>query len=188
MAGPRWTGARLLMKNIFRQRARAVVLGLLLLILAVSFLVRLPFLVVTDRDEQKVLCLPLYGGQGFSLYYVHSVHKTPVRENFLPGPGDQLLLTSVVYESLGVGLPFLPGEGKLTNHQGQFVLTGLDRLFPEVSLGVTPVARQALIYRDRRYDLNSRFAAGSVIHLRIVHLSPAAALWQRCANGGELFD
>ncbi|MCL6610581.1 MAG: DUF1850 domain-containing protein [Peptococcaceae bacterium] len=161
---------------------------LLLVILALLFLVRLPCLVAAGPDGSPVLCLPLYGGQGFSLYYVHSVQRTPVRENFLPGPGDQLLLTSVVYHSLGVGLPFLPGEGSLTNREGQFVLTGMNRLFPEVSLGVEPVARQAIIHRDRQYDLNSLFAAGSVIRLRIVRLSPAAVLRQRLANGRELFD
>lgn len=163
-------------------------MGLLFLLLLVLFLVRLPFLVLSDQDNKSVLYLPLIGQQAFSLYYVHSVHRTPVWENFLPGPGDQLVLTSTVYESLGVGLPFLPGEGKLTIENGRFVLSDLDRRFPEVSLRVTPVAKQALIYRGRQYEFNSYFKPGSLICLRINRSSPGAVLWQRFVYRGELLD
>lgn len=176
------------MKNILRRRARAAALGFLILILALSFLVRLPFLVLAGRDGNPVLYLPLHRGEAFSLYYVHSVHRTPVWENFLAGPGERLVLDSVIFDSLGVGLPFLPGEGKLTNDQGRFILTGMNRVYPEINLGVTPVAGQALVYRDKRYELNSRFAAGSSIRLHIARLSPAEVLWQRFAHGRELLD
>ncbi len=176
------------MNSVFRPRARAEALGFLILVLALSLLVRLPFLVLADQEGSPVLYLPLLREEAFSLFYVHSVHRTPVRENFRSGPGDRLVLDSVVFDSLGVGLPFLPGEGKLTNDQGRFVLTGQGRVFPEIVLGVSPVAAQALLYRDRRYDLNSRFTAGASIRLRLDRLSPAAVLWQRFAHGRELLD
>lgn len=176
------------MKNSMRRRARAGVLGLLLLILLFLFLVRLPFLILSDQDEKTFLYLPLTGEQTFSLYYVHSVHKTPVWENFKPGPGNHLVLTSTVYESLGVGLPFLPGEGKLAIENGRFILSGLDRHFPEVNLEVTPVAGQALVYRDKHYEFNSYFKAGSLIRLRIDRRSPGTVLWQRFVYRGELLD
>lgn len=176
------------MKNSIQQRARLGVLGIFFLILLVLFLVRLPFLILSDQDEKTVLYLPLTGEQTFSLYYVHSVHRTPVWENFKPGPENQLVLTSTVYDSLGVGLPFLPGEGKLTIENGRFVLSGLDRRFPEVSLRVTPVAKQALVYRDKHYEFNSYFQAGSSVRIRLGRLSPGTVLWKRIVYRGELLD
>lgn len=174
------------MRNMIRQRARAVVLGLLILILALMFLVRLPFLVVSGHEGQPALYLPVYHQRSFSLNYTHSVHKSQVWENFSPGPADIMILTSTSFDSLGVGIPFLPGEGKLVNEGGRFILTGINRHFQEINLAVMPNAGQALVCRDKRYDFNRYFTPGSSICLRIVRFSPGEVLWQLFANRGEL--
>lgn len=175
------------MKSLHRLRVRAT-LGLLLLILAAPFVVRLPFLAVSVPGRGEVLYLPMYGGRGFSLSYLHSVHRTPVRENFSSCPGGSLVLTSTVFDSLGVGIPFLPGEGKLDRDRGRFVLTNMNRVFPEISLMVYPLADHALIYRGKRYELGRVLAPGTAVNLRVVGLSPAGYLWQSFANRGELLE
>lgn len=185
MAGPRNTGVRLLMRNIIRQRLRTGVFTLILLIMALLFLVKLPFLVLTGGDGKEVLMLPLSREKNFSLYYLHSVHKTPVWENFSVGQGDKLVLTSAEFKSLGVGIPFLPGEGHLVFENGKIILSGLDRSFNELSLLLTPVAEQALLHRDKKYCFNDYFRPGDSIRIRAVRSSPGKVLWQRIITGGE---
>lgn len=175
-----------LMINMIRQRARAVVLGLLILILGLMFLVRLPFLVVSGLEGQPVLYLPVYQQRSFSLNYTHSVHKSQVWENFLPGPGDLMVIISTSFDTLGVGIPFLPAEGKLVNDGGRFILTGINRHFQEINLVVMPDAGQALVCREKRYDFTRYFTPGSSICLRIARCSPGEVLWQLFANRGEL--
>lgn len=184
MAGP-LQGVRLTMKNNMLQRSPAIVPGLLFLLLALFFFVKLPFLVIADRDNFPVLFFPLVVKKEFSLYYIHSVQKTPVQENFIVDQEDRLLLTSAEYESLGVGTPFLPSEGELVNQQGKYILTGLNRYFEEVDLGASPIAGHALIYRNKKYILNDYFAPDELARIRVIRCPPGIFLWQRFIHGRE---
>ncbi len=99
------------------------------------------------------------------------------------GKNKEMVLCQTRYESLGVGLPFMIGEGQLTNRGGQFYLTGQNRHFPELALRAMPVAEQALIVRGRTYRFNDFFAPGSVIKLRAISLSPFQALRYKLSEG-----
>jgi len=166
------------------RRVRIGAFTLLVLLGAALFLVRLPFLLVGGVSGSPALCLPLNGAEHFSLYYIHSVHRSPVWENFSPGPGDVLVLTSTVYDSLGVGIPFLSGEGSLVNEGGRFRLTGLHRQFSEINLMVMPGAGQALVHRGRTYSVEGYFGPGSLIRLRIERCSPGEVIWNRLRQWG----
>jgi hypothetical protein len=148
-----------------RQRLLSSVAAGLALLALLSW--RLPCLVVTGADGRPLLRFPLWPEKQFTLTYVHSVQKTPCYENIELGPDGDLVLTSTEYESLGVGLPFSAGEGKLVNRDGHFILTGLNRHFAEIDLRAVPVARQALIVRGHRFDLNNTFAPGTLIRLKV---------------------
>jgi len=137
------------------------------LVLLVVLSWRLPCLVVSGADGRPLLRFALWPDKQFTLTYVHSVQKTPCYENLEPGPDGDLVLTSTEYESLGVGLPFLVGEGKLINRDGRFILTGLNRHFTEIDLRAMPVAQQALIVRGHRFDLSNTFAPGSLLRLKV---------------------
>ncbi|HBV97502.1 MAG: hypothetical protein JL50_07985 [Peptococcaceae bacterium BICA1-7] len=176
------------MRNIVLQRSPAKALGLLFLILALLFLVKLPFLVVADRDSYPVLFFALTGKKEFSLYYTHSVQKTPVQENFFVDQEDRLLLTSTEYESLGVGTPFLPDEGKLVNQQGKYFLSGLSRHFEEVDLGASPIAGHALIIKNKKYIVNDYFAPNELVRIRVIRCSTAFILWQKIVHRRETVD
>lgn len=166
------------MNNIFRQRSLAFFPGLLLLLIVLLFLLRLPFLVAADRDNNPVLFFPLAGEKNFSIYYIHSVQKTPVWENFTVEKNDNLLLASTEYQSLGVGTPFLPSEGKLIERQGRFILTGLNRSFKEIDIGASPIPGHILIYKNKKYKLNDYFAPDALVRIRVDRRSAAQMIWQ----------
>lgn len=166
------------MKNTVWRRCPALFSGLLFLILALVFVVKLPFLVVADLDNKPVIFIPLTGKKEFSLYYTHSVQKTPVQENFTLGQGSDLLLISTEFQSLGVGTPFLPGEGQLINREGKFILTGLNRHFEEIDLGALPIAGHALLYKNKKFVLNEYFSPDALVRIRVIRCSTAFMLWQ----------
>lgn len=155
----------------------------LLLVAALSL--RLPYLVAADEGGRPLLYLRLWPENRFTLTYMHSVQKTPCSEEFRPGHDGGLVLTATEYQSLGVGLPFLPGEGKLTIENGRFVIRGLSRRFAEIGLRAMPVARQALVVQGRRYELTALVPPGSLIRLQVVRKAPLMVLWEKLRKGEE---
>ncbi|MDD2586740.1 MAG: DUF1850 domain-containing protein [Syntrophomonadaceae bacterium] len=158
--------------------AKIVTWGLVTLFLLVILFLPFPVLVLSTQKGTTVLLVPMVFEKNFTLEYLHSVQKTPVQENLTLAPENKLLLTSTYYQSLGVGLPFLPEEGKLVNDNGIFKLTGLNRLYDKICLGFMPLAKHALLYHGNRYDFKDYFLPGTIIEIEIKKLSPAEILWQ----------
>lgn len=92
-------------------------------------------------------CLTLSaGGRRLAIYeagpglhltvdFIHSVQKTPVREILaVERGGKSLELLETRYRSFGVGLPFLAEEGDFLQEGDEFVLRGMQRHFPALSL------------------------------------------------------
>lgn len=96
--------------------------------------------------------------------------------------GD-LVLTSTRFESLGVGLPFSPGEGQFENIDGQFHITGLNRRFPQLTIRTMPVAEQALIVKGRTYRFDDYFAPGAMLKLKVRKLPLFRVLICRPSKG-----
>lgn len=141
--------------------------GLAVLLLAGICLYPCPVLVLSKQRGPDVLLIPLNKGDCFSYEYIHSVQKTPVQEHFVTAPDHKILLTSTTYQSYGVGLPFLPEEGQLEMRNGKFELTGLNRYYGVVHIGFIPLACQALLYGDKRYDFADYFKSGEMIDVEI---------------------
>lgn len=154
------------------------IVGLLILILTIFMLLPFPALVLSTQNSSPFLIIPMLYEKGFVLEYVHSVQKTPVQELFVLAPENQLLLTATYYQSLGVGLPFLPEEGHLINDNGVFRLTDINRLFEKIDLAFIPLAKQALLYHGRRYDLQDYWANGTILEIKVEKYSAARIAWQ----------
>lgn len=102
----------------------------------------------------------------FSLRYIHSVHLTPVYENFVIQTDGTFLLISTRYQSYGVGLPSLPEEGTLRLQDGWMILENLQRPFSEIRLRVGPEAKLSLLVAGKTYPLHEWFSPGSLLVIR----------------------
>lgn len=151
----------------------------MLLATAMFLLLPLPVLVVTHRNGQPALVFPLLWNRTFSLAYVHSVHKTPVEENFTVQPGGRMVLTSTSFDTLGVGIPFSPREGVLVNRENRFILTGINREFEAINLKAIPLARQSITFDGKRYAFNDYFARGATIRLKADRYPAVHILWRK---------
>ena len=99
---------------------------------------------------------------------MHSVQKTPVRENLVAdGQQRELRLCSTRYQSFGVGLPFWLSEGEFHEEGDFFVFDHMDRHYRSVSLR-TGVGTQLTLYTEagalRLYEM---FPPGTRVDLCI---------------------
>lgn len=149
----------------------------------------LKILAVNDFKNRTGLILPIKKQVGFTLEYTHSVHKTKVQEHFVFAPNNSIVLTSTTFQSLGVGIPFLPEEGQLVNDNGVYLLTDMNRELESITLGFMPIAKQAIILNGKKYELKNYFIEGTFIKISYETIFPIEIIWQIWQGGKEvLYD
>ena len=113
-----------------------------------------------------VAIVPVKPGTPFSIHFIHSVQKTPVLENLaVDADGHSFVLHSTKYQSFGVGLPFLAEEGHFYQEGDYYILDGMERHFPQLTLR-TGVGTQLTLYIGRRtYRLFETYSPGTPVDL-----------------------
>ncbi|WP_021167821.1 hypothetical protein SOV_47920 [Sporomusa ovata DSM 2662] len=155
-----------MVKKVSKQK-KMLVTGFCLLIGIVIYWWFLPLRIVIETESGIALSLPTYPEDTFSIRFTHSVHKTPVWENFVVRGVDELTLTSTEYRSYGVGMPSLPSEGVFTQLGDRFILTNLNRSFRQIPVRVGPEAKLSFIHQEQEYPLYQWFDAGTLVTVRI---------------------
>ena len=113
-----------------------------------------------------VAIVPVKPGTPFSIHFIHSVQKTPVLENLaVDADGHSFVLHSTKYQSFGVGLPFLAEEGHFYQEGDYYILDGMERHFPQLTLR-TGVGTQLTLYIGRQtYRLFETYSPGTPVDL-----------------------
>lgn len=168
-----------------KNKVSQIIFLLILVIAAVILFYPLPSMVLSLPDGKEVLLIPFGHEKSFTYEYLHSVQKTPVQEHFVLAPGNVILLTSVTYLSLGAGMPFLPEEGKFVEENGVFRIENMNRKYEKITWGFMPVARQALIYGDKKYPFADYCKPGELLELKIQNRSLVAVLYKNWQTGKE---
>jgi len=127
----------------------------------------IPLSIIVKTEAGIVLSVPTHPSDTLSLRFTHSVHKTPVWENFIVVSVDQLTLTSTEYQSYGVGMPSLPSEGVFTQLGDRFMLTNLNRSFSQIPVRVGPEAKLSLFHGGEEYPLHEWFEPGTLVFVTI---------------------
>ncbi len=124
-----------------------------------------------QADHDNVAIVPARPGTAFSIRFIHSVQKTPVRENLaVAEDGHSLVLHSTEYQSFGVGLPFLAEEGDFRQEGNHYILEGMERYFPQLTLR-TGVGTCLTLYVDQReYRLYEHYPPGTAVDLFVTSL------------------
>ena len=128
------------------------------------------------RGEDQILAIvPAEKNMEFSLHFIHSVQKTPVLEILRVNEArDGFVLDSTRYQSFGVGLPFLASEGSFHEEGDYFVLDGMQRRFPSLSLRPGVGTELTLRNREKEYRLYELVPIGSRVDL---DLAPYYKRW-----------
>lgn len=128
-----------------------IVLFVLTVLISIKIVSHGKVLIVEDLEGQakNEFFLP---DKTFTLGYIHSVELTPAEELFRVGQDNTLMLYETIYESYGVGLPFLKEEGELDIKDGKFILK-IQRSMDSIKLRVSPIPKHWLSIGDERYEL-----------------------------------
>ena len=160
---PASTGAR----SFFKHPSLVV---LLLLLLAVAGWYGNQLLVVLlPENGFPIRFFSVEKGGEWSYHYKHSVQQTPVDEYFRVDGADDMTMTHTTYESLGVGLPYDPSEGKFTSlkKDGKFDLE-MNRPYKSLKFRTAVQAMPKIIHKDVTYDLCPLYGQGTLVEVKVM--------------------
>ncbi len=139
-----------------KTKSEFVIIGLLLAVVFVCIIS------VLGADRYKLLVIQnnttgektefYLKDNSFSLGYMHSVMKTPAEEFFRVNADNEIVLEKTVYESFGVGLPFLADKNDFEIKDDKFILY-TDSVFKEINMIISPIPEHWLQIGDMKYEL-----------------------------------
>ncbi|PKL03054.1 MAG: hypothetical protein CVV53_10235 [Spirochaetae bacterium HGW-Spirochaetae-9] len=167
-------------KHFFAAIVTAFLLILTAAMLATSVSV-VPSLLLFDESGQKLTELPLVGGS-FVHCYIHSIHKTPVDEEFIVS-GKELKLVRLRYDAYGVGMPSDGGEA-FRIEDGRFVID-MSRSFARLDIRVSHLPDHGLLIDGNFHPFTEWVPVESLITLkagRMITIFPGGRLFHERTN------
>lgn len=144
-----------------------VVLLLAVLALAICWYGNRLLVVLLPENDRAVSSFPVSEGEEWHYHYKHSVQQTPVDEYFRVNGVNDMTMTHTTYESLGVGLPYDPAEGKFTSlkKDGKFDLE-MNRPYTSIKFRTAVQAMPMIIHNHGTYDLCSLYGQGTLVEVK----------------------
>ena len=145
-----------------------IFLAALVLAALVDFLAR-PLLVVESEQGALLYAERARAGMPVVIRFIHSVQKTPVEEDLRVN--DELsgfVLDATRYQSFGVGLPFLASEGEFRVDGDFFIMDGMERRFPRLSLRTGAGTELTLVLDGTEERLFEKLPVGSRVDLTVI--------------------
>ena len=111
--------------------------------------------------------LPIGEGGEFAIEFVHSVHRSPVRETFTVR-GTEIALVAVRFFSFGAGMQSDLEEGQVISRDGDaLVITGFDRSFRDLNYIAGTVSDHLLYINGETVSLRDLCGRNAHIKIRI---------------------
>ena len=163
------------------KRKRLVAAGMVFATLAAlsltSFLIRAPYLMLTNAETGQILYLaPWEEGEGFSIRYFHSLNQSPVEE-FYERRSGTILLAAIEFETFGAGMPtgLEPGQTLARLECGLMRIDGFERFIPDLHYLVGHAAELVFRIADQDISLCDLAEPGQSIRFTPRQLN----IWQR---------
>ena len=146
-----------------------VILNVIAIVL-VSFFFPCPALQIREmRSGVNLYRASVKEGDEFTIEFVHSIERTPVREVFRIENDYKIYLVGTVYESFGTGLPTTPDEGaELVLEGGKIRITGMHRKLEPFLVAVSPVPGHVLTVGGEEVALADLAKPGTGLWIRVV--------------------
>jgi len=154
---------------VIDKRNRFLVAGGLVIAVAIVALVivathvsAVPVLELYDGEGRKKAAILLKDGV-FVHHYIHSIHKTPVDEEFVIS-GKKLELVRLRYDTYGVGMPSDGGDA-FRIEDNRFVID-MKRSFDKIDIRVSHVPGHGLVFNGTFHAFTKWVPVESLITLR----------------------
>ena len=147
----------------------------LVAVLIAAGLFPVPILEIRDtRQGKTVFAQRVSPGESFSLEFIHSVEKSPVKDFFRVDDDYRIVLYETAFRSLNTGLPATLSEGERLSRTAQgYRLSIPDRVIPDIRLWVDRQYAGALTIGARRIPL-ADLAGNTLLQFKV----RKAPLWE----------
>ena len=125
-------------------------------------------LTINPDNDQEQYRFTVGTGDTWYIEFMHSVQKTPVQEYFIVRGENDLLLEKTIYQSMGVGLPFMASEGKLkTTGDGHFILE-MHREYQTLKLRTGLEACPKIYFGGNVLPIYNLYEPGTLVEIKVV--------------------
>ena len=114
-------------------------------------------LVIADQETERIYKeFPVEDGDEFSVEFIHSVNKSPVRDIFVIRD-EKIYADRTVYSAFGAGVQTEIEEGQTLEYdeEGNMIVSGFDIEFPKVKYIVGTVSDHVLEIRGESISLTA---------------------------------
>ena len=133
------------------RKIKFIFIALILLALSASVIKKGKVIVI--EDKQSGVYEEIYlEDNSFVLSYTHSVHKTIFEEYFIVTQDNMFLLQKNVFDSFGVGSPYIDNFENFKIENNKFVYI-LNKTFEDINMIISPIPEHKLTTGDRVYDI-----------------------------------
>ena len=140
-------------KKIMIKKIKIIFIIMILILIVFKIFLKPQYLLIIEDKTNKKNYEFILKNKKFSLGYTHSVMKTEAEEIFVTDDNEKIKLIRTEYKSYGVGLPFLPEEGKMKVENGKFILD-MEREFKNISMVISPIGKHYLKIDGKKYMLS----------------------------------
>lgn len=126
-------------------------------------------LALCDAKTDKVIQLyEVSEGDEFSVEFIHSVNKSPVKDIFVIREG-KIFVDRTVYSAFGAGVQTEVEEGQTLSYdeEGNMVVSGFNIEFPRVKYIVSPVYDHVLEIDGEKISLTEKCGSGARVYFEL---------------------
>lgn len=136
------------MKN---KKVIVIIIVLTLVLISQYSIKKQKILIICDVDAKRESVIDVPTNE-FTLFFIHSVQKTPVYEFFKIRKDNTLSLVKTEFSSFGIGLPYTDEGGKFAIKDDRFILK-FERNFDKIPIRVSPIPQHAIIVDNKTHPL-----------------------------------
>ncbi|WP_167577998.1 DUF1850 domain-containing protein [Ammoniphilus sp. YIM 78166] len=144
-----------------------------LLILFLAWPTQLALTITDGKSGQQRFAVPMELEDSFGIEFVHSIHKTPVIEEYYIDEQLDIVLDQVIYESYGVGMPSTIEPGQTYKQEnGKYIISNIQRRLKFIDLAIGQmVANHQLKIHNRKVPFSQINPPGSWVRIQVKNVS-----------------
>lgn len=169
-------------------RPLTIILLVLIIALPIVYLLwptQLALTLTQGKTNQVVFIEPMNVGNRFTIQFIHSIHKTPVIEEYFIDKQYNIVLDQITFETYGVGNPssLEPGQ-TFTQKDGKYIIGNVNRVLPYFDQAIGQViANHQLIIGHKQIAFAEVSPPGSWVRIEVKRVS-RFSIWK----GGLFID
>lgn len=128
------------------------IVALSILVVLISSVIHKGKVIVIEDNPSHVHKEIYLKDNSFTLSYTHSVHKTKFEEYFVVTDDNKFLLQKTIFDSFGVGSPYVDNLDDFKIENKKFVLK-LDKYFKEINMVISPIPKHKITVGNETFSI-----------------------------------